>query len=277
MIRVFYHNDLDGKCAAHIIDTSYESPTEMSFVEMDYGREFPLNMVDKGDKVFIVDYSIEPEIMEQLQAKCEAVIWIDHHKTAIEKYEDYPKNISGLRSVDYAGCVLTWFYMNGLAVIDDVPAYIRMIGDRDTWQWKYGDRTRYYCSGAELYNLNPLESFNWSVVMEETDYIIEQGKTVEKYKTQHNREFMEAFSYKTTLDGHSAIAVNMFLVGAEVFAGQLEDVDIGILYVHNGSEFKVGLRSERVDVSEIALKYGGGGHAGASGFMCKELPWLKGD
>jgi len=33
--------------------------------------------------------------------------------------------------------------------------------------------------------------------------------------------------------------------------------------------------SKTVDVSKIALKYGGGGHVGASGFQVKELPFKK--
>ena len=41
------------------------------------------------------------------------------------------------------------------------------------------------------------------------------------------------------------------------------DVEEG--HVHGGVE---------VDTSEIAKKYGGGGHKGASGFNCDILPWL---
>jgi uncharacterized protein len=33
--------------------------------------------------------------------------------------------------------------------------------------------------------------------------------------------------------------------------------------------------SKTVDVSKIAVKYGGGGHKAASGFQCKELPFTR--
>ena len=43
----------------------------------------------------------------------------------------------------------------------------------------------------------------------------------------------------------------------------------------DGDKWTVSLYSTSVDVSEIAKKYGGGGHKGASGFHCKELPFMK--
>ena len=46
-------------------------------------------------------------------------------------------------------------------------------------------------------------------------------------------------------------------------------------FVFDGTQFTISLYSEVVDVSEIAKKYGGGGHKGASGFHCKQLPFSK--
>lgn len=49
-----------------------------------------------------------------------------------------------------------------------------------------------------------------------------------------------------------------------------------VIILVTGDLFKVSMYSEFVDVSEIAVKYGGGGHKGASGFQCTELPFRKG-
>jgi nanoRNase/pAp phosphatase (c-di-AMP/oligoRNAs hydrolase) len=37
----------------------------------------------------------------------------------------------------------------------------------------------------------------------------------------------------------------------------------------------VSLYSEKVDVSIIAKNHGGGGHAGAAGFICRDLPFER--
>jgi nanoRNase/pAp phosphatase (c-di-AMP/oligoRNAs hydrolase) len=48
-------------------------------------------------------------------------------------------------------------------------------------------------------------------------------------------------------------------------------------FVFDGEQYTVSLYSKTVDVSEIAKKYGGGGHKGAAGFQCKKLPFMKMD
>lgn len=48
-----------------------------------------------------------------------------------------------------------------------------------------------------------------------------------------------------------------------------------IPYQHDGKRWTVGLfTSKSIDVSEIAIKYGGG-HSSAAGFVCDELPFKR--
>ncbi|MDO5845105.1 MAG: DHHA1 domain-containing protein, partial [Methanocorpusculum sp.] len=51
--------------------------------------------------------------------------------------------------------------------------------------------------------------------------------------------------------------------------------EIFIPFVFDGEQYTVSLYSTTVDVSEIAKSFGGGGHKGASGFQCAELPFAK--
>ena len=55
------------------------------------------------------------------------------------------------------------------------------------------------------------------------------------------------------------------------------EIDIFISYIRlPENHWTVSLYSNKqpeIDVSKIAKKYGGGGHAGASGFQCDELPF----
>jgi len=58
-----------------------------------------------------------------------------------------------------------------------------------------------------------------------------------------------------------------------MFGDKINEFDICIGFVFDGLRYTVGLYSQKLDVSEIAKKYGGGGHPGAAGFVCKQLPF----
>jgi oligoribonuclease NrnB/cAMP/cGMP phosphodiesterase (DHH superfamily) len=272
-MKIFYHNDADGKCAAHVIAYIFHHTLENNiedYIEINYGMDFPLKLIEEDEDVFIVDYSIELEVMDKLLDITSNIFWIDHHITAIEKYINYPHNLQGLRNVEYSGCVLTYIYLYNVS-FEQVPMPIRYIGDRDTWQWRYGQETKLFCSGAELYDLHPL-SLDWEILFNNPLSVKKEGMIVEKYKTERNKDYVKSFAYYNFFEGYEAVVVNIGHVGSEIF-DSIKKKPLLIMYVYDGKDYKVSLRSEEVDVSKIALKYGGGGHPGASGFECKEIPW----
>lgn len=275
-MKIFYHNDADGKCAAYVIADYYGHNFESNkedYIEMDYGKNFPFNKIKKDEAVYILDYSIETCEMDKLFEITSNVYWIDHHKTANEKYMHYSKEIKGIRDTNFSGCVLIYLYLHNVPIVE-IPMAIRYIGDIDIWKWEFKDETRYFSSGSELYNMHPLSS-NWDILINNPDKVKNEGKIVEKYKKQRNKEYLKAFSYETIFEGFTAIVCNIGMVGSELFGDKLKENDIGITYVFDGKEYRVSLRSLKIDVSKIAVKYGGGGHPGASGFQCKKLPWIE--
>jgi len=50
--------------------------------------------------------------MRELLITTKNVTWIDHHKTAIEKYNDFEYDIRGVRYDGIAGCMLTYCYLH---------------------------------------------------------------------------------------------------------------------------------------------------------------------
>lgn len=280
-MKCFYHNDLDGKAAAYLISSLFKKPED--FIEINYDIPFPFEEIEPNETVYIVDYSIEPKEMDRLRGITENVVWVDHHKTAIEKYKDYPHEIDGIRYDGIAGCVLTWLYLMNVkpemweSEAEDAPYQIRLIGDRDIWAWKYGNETLWFCSGAELYDLHPLSN-DWNTIIENHERIMQEGKTVERYKVQRNKEYLKEFGYVTEFEGMKAWVVNIGQVDSKIFDSVDPDykTPLYIMYADAGDFYKVSLRSPEdstVDVSQIAQKYGGGGHFHAAGFNCEVLPW----
>ena len=76
----FYHDDLDGRCAAAIVLRAFPGArAEPAF----YGSTLKLDKVGRGEKVFIVDFTFPGDAMAELLAKTGDVTWIDHHLSAL--------------------------------------------------------------------------------------------------------------------------------------------------------------------------------------------------
>ena len=82
--------------------------------------------------------------------------------------------------------------------------------------------------------------------------------------------------FETIFEGYKAFALNLGLCNSEYFKSVDNGTyDLLMPFSFDGDEWIISLYSRNIDVSEIAKKYGGGGHKGAAGFHCKELPFKK--
>jgi len=228
--------------------------------------------VDKDEVVYIVDYSLDPKVMQRLLDKTANVVWIDHHKSAIESYADFPEDIAGVRDTGDAACVLTWKYLfPGV----DTPRAVLWVGDKDTWKWEFGEDTADFCNGAACYDTSPMEGF-WSSVVDDEDalmYVNMCGQVVGDYKRQFYREMLDSIGFEATLDGEKCLVLNAARVNSEAFGERVEDYPFVVAFYYDGEQYHFSLYSTKVDVSEVAKKHGGGGHPGASGFQSTTLPF----
>jgi oligoribonuclease NrnB/cAMP/cGMP phosphodiesterase (DHH superfamily) len=277
-IKVFYHEDHDGECAAAAIRLLIDE--NATFYGCNYNRSAPIDQIQQGDTLYIVDFSVEPAEMDKLIEKIgvESIIWIDHHKSAIEKYINYPHDIPGRRGVSEAACVLTWRYLMGDKF--STPEFVVLVGDYDSWHWNFGDRTRTFKAGLSGYSTKP-DAEIWKKLYRHpplVNNIIEEGEIIDRYLTIQNKSKIESWAYTAEIDGHEAIIINS--LGGSLIFGDLQDkYSILATYIHDGEAFNVSLYSKTVDVRVIAEKYGkisglgGGGHTGAAGFRVIDLPF----
>jgi hypothetical protein len=237
MLRIFYHNDHDGKLAAYWSLQYYKREKDdyalVRLYEMDYGKTFPLEEIFKGDEVWIVDYSLEPEVMKSLRAKDGIVFWIDHHKSAIEKYADFDwGTFQTIRCTtsEFAASTLVWGVVQFLhqaenqngrllsgSITEEVVKYIRehknkipwatrYVGDWDTWTHAY-DESIQFLYGSSLYDLSPISKF-WDEVncgRNESlsqplllSAVLQAGKVINQYKDNFNAEYRKSFGYEVT-------------------------------------------------------------------------------
>lgn len=265
MIKCFYHNDLDGQCAAYWVLVAMG---DVELMEIDYRDPFPIDQITAEDVVWLVDYSTDQ--MEELKKKCSRLVWIDHHKTAIDQYDP---DIIGVRVSGIAACELTHQYL--FPQVPVAPKFTRLIGDWDVWKFVYED-TRPFHYGMGLYPTKPRCNI-WTQLAEDhdegfLDTIVDSGYIIMKYLAQSNKNYLDAYSYRCTLDGHFALVCNKAGGSSEFFRSS-PGYPLYISYVHDGKKYRVSLYSTVIDVGELAKQHGGGGHRGAAGFICEELPW----
>ena len=286
MLHVFHHNDPDGKCAAAIVHRHwYKVPNggwnsdSFRYIETDYKDPVDTEALKMGDTVVIVDYSFKRDVMLKTVEKVgwENIFWMDHHKTAFEY--DYGFIPKGLRNANFAGCELTWKFLNPDVAI---PMGVILIGDYDIWTHRYGELTENYFLGIQLYDLSPVNS-SWDLNVlnasdNTIDSIAEQGQICKLFRNNFCRQYIKDFGFEVEFEGYKCFAVGMYEFGSKVFGYLIDEYDLCLSFEYDGKGWQCGVYSSNSEINcgKIAQKYGGGGHPGAAGFPCKKLPWMKG-
>ena len=293
-MKCFYHNDADGKCAGfwvwqHAGLTDIRAKSE--FIEMSYEKPFPMDIILPGEQVYIVDYSISPDEMRGLLKITTDVTWIDHHKTAIEKYEGFEHDIRGVRYDGIAGCMLTYCYLHhmtdqglgeikpfDISMTKDAPTFTKLIADWDVWKFDYSDDTRNFIVAFNAYDFSPTDVKNWGrLYMDgETEQLINEGVVMKQFRDGWANGYLERFGFEVEFEGLKCFAANLGNCNSEYFKSLPEcKYDAFMPFAFNGEKWTVSMYSTTKDVSVICKKYGGGGHVKAAGFQCFELPFKK--
>lgn len=292
-MTIFYHNDADGHCAAALVALYREeecknctSNYEQRFCEMDYNTPFPIEYIKNDEVVYILDYSIDPEDMRKLLAKTENVIWIDHHKTAIEKYNDFGVDIRGIREADGdSGCLLTYKYLlrsRKLMDINGIPSMVTLINDWDTWTHDMY-QSRYFIMAFNSKDTQPWNLSFWSHI-DDNNYIndmIQDGIVMTRYRDGWAKDVLNHIGSSMDFMGLKVYAVNIPHANSDYFKSipdsvkEEHDALMPFYYDLNKRVYVASLYSTRpeVDVSIVAKRLGGGGHKNAAGFSTKILPF----
>ena len=262
-----HHNDADGRASAAIVRRALGE--DVVLYEMDYGRPLPLDLILVADHIIILDFSLPREEMERLAAYHQFT-WIDHHKSAMEEMAGVSDAWPGLRDTSEAACVLTWRYF---FPDQPVPKAITLIGDRDIWRWAEAE-TGAFGEGLYQQRTRPDNDALWVPLLDDDPQalaaLIELGTTLREARLREIRRAAASYGFAVTFEGHRTLALNQR--GSGDLGAYIRSLGYQIAYCYV-DKFQEGalmtyvtLYSAEVDVSEIARKFGGGGHAGAAGF-----------
>lgn len=278
-MKCFYHSaDLDGHCSGAI---AKRANPHVELVGMDYGQPFPWErLTDPTEHVVMIDFSLQPfEDMVRLNGLCR-LIWIDHHKSAILDWEEFNRPIETVKlSTEFAACELAWqtFFPNL-----PMPLAVHWTGRYDIWKHAEAPGALEFQYGMKLKNTWPDNQLLWPILFEHNEIaeaIRDDGTLLLAYERVQNEKFIQAYGFEVEFEGLKCIAANRGMSNSLLFESvwNHEKYDAMLMFAWKNGQFTVSLYTDKpgIDVSVICKAHGGGGHKGAAGFQCKDLPFIS--
>lgn len=259
---VIYHGGCyDGFTAAWIA----RQKMACALVPASYG-DTPPNVKDRS--VWILDFSYPRAVMEKMNSEAKSLTVLDHHKTSRE-------NCEGLDfctfDMERSGCRMAWdhFFPD-----EDCPEWIKRVEDRDLWRFRYDSTPFVHAAVAAM----PMTIEAWHEINGTPfDELVASGFAIRRYIETYIEKVCEQVRQIITADGHTVSVLNISYQNASETASAMLALnptsDYSITYFQRSdSRWQYSLRSRSdFDVSEIAKKFGGGGHAQAAGFETTSL------
>lgn len=231
-----------------------------------------------GREVYLVDFSYQAPVVEQMLLKAVSVTLIDHHKTAIEdlaplkaRWVADPGALDGdnfgwFCDLERSGATLAWDY---LFPDEARPLLLGHIEDRDLWRFKL-PHTREIQANVFSHDYT-FEQWDRLMSADQAELLKMSvaGAAIERKHHKDIAELVRVCKRRMEIGGHDVPVASLpytlvsdaahLMAQGEPFAACYWDTAEGRVF---------GLRStdEGFDVSEIAKMYGGGGHAKAAGF-----------
>lgn len=279
-MKCFYHSaDLDGHCSGAIVKEEF---SDCEMIGINYGDEFPFDSIEVGEVVFMVDFCLQPfSDMVKLNGMCK-LNWIDHHKTAIDEAFKHGFLASGGQLIEdgKAGCELTWLYVFGER---KMPKAVELLGRYDVWDHSNEATLPFQYGFRQFDDTLPDNRHLWLHFLGNNDLVsdvVETGTIILDYEASQNMKFCKAYSFELVWGGKSAVCANRGFTNSKLFDSvydpEKHQLMITFIWKDKSKCWTVSLYSthDDVDCGLIAKEYGGGGHKGAAGFQCNQLPFI---
>ena len=281
-IIAFIHNDADGFLSGAIIQ-KYFGADNVDFIKCSYNKETNLAEIDYElyDKCIVVDYSFDKQEMEFLHDGFkDDFIWLDHHVSSIKTMQELLSNndIMGIRNIKHSACFLTWLFFYK----EESPQIVLRVEDFDIWKWEFED-TKYISETSRIISddINKWESLLSDDMFNDA---VEAGKQLFALKeVVVDKEYTSGMIYGFNNDeifGDYIVAIKNHTMYKSHLGNKIvkdyiyqtideaSNVDVAIIYEFVSTGVSLSIRSiGDVNVSEIAVKLGGGGHKNAAGCL----------
>ena len=279
LLCIYHGNCADGFGAACIVRDEY-GKEGVEFFAGHYG-ESPPDVTSR--EVLMVDFTYKRPILLEMAKQAKSILILDHHASAEKDLIDLPENVTVNFDMTRSGAMMAWDYFNNYI---EAPQLIKHIQDRDLWLFDL-PRTEAiqaalfsYAYDFELWNSFIFPKYGISSMKDSEEVVLKvlykDGIAIARKHSKDVKELIEAASYRGFLADYEVPMLNApYFYASEAGHELCKGESFAVTYYDTGTHRKFSLRSDKVDgvdVSEIAKKYGGGGHKNAAGFaMSLEL------
>lgn len=230
----------------------------------------PMPELNDGAAVYIVDFSYDAPRLESLAARMRRVVVLDHHKSAQAALAGLPTIEAlardggklGVRfEMDKSGAVLAWEHFHP---DQPVPQLLRYVQDRDLWRFTLPHSRAITMALSS----HPLDFSVWDAL--DLEALRRDGEPLLRHQDIQVQRLIERAFWRE-LGGHTIPVVNTPLFPSSVGNRLCEvfpEAPFAACYSDAGPDKRIWqLRSVGdFDVSEVAVRLGGGGHKNAAGF-----------
>lgn len=298
MKTVIYHSaDFDGIFCREIA-RKFLGEQDVQYIGWNFGDP-QIPFPDPPGTVFVMDLPCDQPFTgyPNPAVNNDRIVWIDHHASSIKSH---PMNIPGYRIDGVAACRLAWQWFVDQQIVQRTgeaprlpekrqfiermvsePLAVRLAGEYDVWDKRdpNADTFQYALRAS------PLPRFAWDDLLADNRVFVHdllgRGRICQHYSQNVDAEICNHRTWLMPWEGLTFLCVNHARFNSLFFAAKDKpetghDALLGFSF--NGKVWTVSLyhahHRKDLDLSQIAVKYGGGGHKGACGFTCEKLPFL---
>ncbi|KKP97901.1 MAG: Phosphoesterase, DHHA1 [Parcubacteria group bacterium GW2011_GWD2_38_12] len=217
-----------------------------------------------GKETYIIDFSYPKETLLELEQKAERLIVLDHHISAKESVQAVREHIF---DNNLSGAGIAWKYFHPETQIPRLLAYVQA---NDLWRFTLPHSREV---GKFLSTVN-FSFSDWEKLAQRFE-----NENDLRSITEHGEIYCEYFDFicddlvkqaeLVEFDGHKVLAVN----APRIFRSELghklalKHPPFAIVWGEHQGIWQFSLRGDgSIDLTEIAGRYGGGGHKNASAF-----------
>ena len=247
---VLYHADcLDGFGAAWAL---WKKFPDARYLPVEHGLSPPSGL--DNDHVVMVDFSYPREVIERLAESTASLRILDHHVTAQAALAGLPYAYFDMKK---SGAVLAWEWAHP----EPVPWLLQYIQDKDLWEWRL-PMSREINAALDSY---PFDFQVWNGLTQEMLEL--EGRAILRREDVLITKIVKE-SVLVEFEGETVPAVYSPVMTSQIGERLCRGYPFCIIWHQRNGRRYFSLRSKpgTVDVSAIAARHGGGGHANAAGF-----------
>lgn len=279
-LKVFYHSaDLDGIMSGAILKTKFPNA---DFQGWDYKDNIPkIQDLLRYKKICLVDITFPIDYLNLLGESIDVIV-IDHH-ISFKKQADQLNNLNFeyVYNNELSACEIAYKHF----ISSRIPFLLKAVGDYDTWRtnndeekWNTETMPFQMALKTDIITIEDGKSLlEFADDYETIDRINKRGLSIYHYVNTEYKKLAKDFSFEKRCFGNlRGLFLNIPIFNADmlksVYDSKKHDILVGFNIV--GDSYKVSLRcpeDKDIDVSEIARRFGGGGHKKASGFQIDDI------